>query len=174
VPGHLHRAYQRTCDFSYGPVQVLGLAAGSRPRNFALLDTEAMIWQLSGGLLRHLCRRFTAAKWEIDDGQHTPVIGAGYPYGPHLARRGSGPGDQYMVQAHDGQRSSGPQPVPEPRLIPVDAGVQGGRPGKSGPRPTLGSIRAIQESRGEHITERLVVPAGVEVPSHYLRPWGTG
>jgi hypothetical protein len=44
--GHLHRAYQRTCDFGYGPVQVTGLAADGLLRNFAVLDVESMTWQL--------------------------------------------------------------------------------------------------------------------------------
>ena len=50
--GHLHRAYQRTCDFGYGPVQVTGLCADGRLRNFAVLDVESMTWRLRGrGLL---------------------------------------------------------------------------------------------------------------------------
>jgi hypothetical protein len=44
--GHLHRAYQRSCDFGYGPVQVTGLAADGLLRNFAVLDVESMSWQL--------------------------------------------------------------------------------------------------------------------------------
>jgi hypothetical protein len=44
--GHLHRAYQRTCDFGYGPVQVTGLAADGVLRNFAVLDAELMTWSL--------------------------------------------------------------------------------------------------------------------------------
>ncbi len=44
--GHLHRAYQRSCDFGYGPVQVTGLAADGVLRNFAVLDAETMTWQL--------------------------------------------------------------------------------------------------------------------------------
>lgn len=46
--GHLHRAYQRCCDFGYGPVQVTGLAADGLLRNFAVLDTESMTWALRG------------------------------------------------------------------------------------------------------------------------------
>jgi hypothetical protein len=42
--GHLHRAYQRTCDFGYGPVQVTGLAADGSMRNFAVLDVTSMQW----------------------------------------------------------------------------------------------------------------------------------
>jgi len=44
--GHLHRAYQRTCDFGYGPVQVTGLAADGVLRNFAVLNVELMTWKL--------------------------------------------------------------------------------------------------------------------------------
>src|SRR6266566_1894261 len=50
--GHLHRAYQRTCDFGYGPVQVTGLCADGRLRNFAVLDVQSMTWRLRArGLL---------------------------------------------------------------------------------------------------------------------------
>jgi Calcineurin-like phosphoesterase len=50
--GHLHRAYQRSCDFGYGPVQVTGLAADGSLRNFAVLDVESVTWRLrSRGLL---------------------------------------------------------------------------------------------------------------------------
>ncbi len=42
--GHLHRAYQRTCDFGYGSVQVTGLAADGSMRNFAVLDVPSMAW----------------------------------------------------------------------------------------------------------------------------------
>lgn len=43
--GHLHRAYQRECDFGYGPVEVTGLDcdSGDGP-NYALLDVQAMAW----------------------------------------------------------------------------------------------------------------------------------
>lgn len=44
--GHLHRAYQRTCDFGYGPVQVTGLGTDGNMRNFAVLDVTAMAWTL--------------------------------------------------------------------------------------------------------------------------------
>ncbi len=44
--GHLHRAYQRSCDFGYGPVQVTGLAAEGSLRNFAVLDVESITWKL--------------------------------------------------------------------------------------------------------------------------------
>jgi len=44
--GHLHRAYQRCCDFGYGPVQVTGLATDGLLRNFAVLDTETMAWNI--------------------------------------------------------------------------------------------------------------------------------
>lgn len=57
VHGHLHRAYQRNCDFGYGPVQVTGLAADGRLRNFAVLDVEAMTWERRGILFRGLGRR---------------------------------------------------------------------------------------------------------------------
>jgi hypothetical protein len=50
--GHLHRAYQRSCDFGYGPVQVKGLAADGSLRNFAVLEVEAVTWKMrSRGLL---------------------------------------------------------------------------------------------------------------------------
>jgi hypothetical protein len=52
--GHLHRAYQRNCDFGYGPVQVTGLAADNRLRNFAVLDVEAMRWEMRSMLFRRL------------------------------------------------------------------------------------------------------------------------
>jgi hypothetical protein len=42
--GHLHRAYQRDCDFGYGPVQVTGLAADGKLANFAMLDVATMTW----------------------------------------------------------------------------------------------------------------------------------
>jgi hypothetical protein len=42
--GHLHRAYQRDCDFGYGPVQVTGLAADGKLANFAVLDVATMTW----------------------------------------------------------------------------------------------------------------------------------
>jgi Calcineurin-like phosphoesterase len=44
--GHLHRAYQRTCDFGYGSVQVTGLGADGSMRNFAVLDVTSMAWTL--------------------------------------------------------------------------------------------------------------------------------
>lgn len=44
--GHLHRAYQRSCDFGYGPVQVTGLAADGVLRNFAVLNVELMTWRV--------------------------------------------------------------------------------------------------------------------------------
>jgi hypothetical protein len=43
--GHLHRAYRRTCDFGYGPVQVTGLATDGSMRNFAVLDVTSMEWR---------------------------------------------------------------------------------------------------------------------------------
>ena len=47
--GHLHRAYQRTCDFGYGPVKVTGLDADNRLRNFAALDLTTMQWDVRRG-----------------------------------------------------------------------------------------------------------------------------
>lgn len=45
VHGHLHMAYQRTCDLGYGPVEVTGLDCdGGAGPNFAVLDTEQMEW----------------------------------------------------------------------------------------------------------------------------------
>ncbi len=44
--GHLHRAYQRTCNFGYGPVHVTGLAADGSLRNFAVLDVQSLTWKL--------------------------------------------------------------------------------------------------------------------------------
>jgi hypothetical protein len=38
--GHLHRAYQRSCDFGYGPVQVTGLDADGR---FCGVDPSARV-----------------------------------------------------------------------------------------------------------------------------------
>ncbi len=46
IHGHLHRTYQRTCDFGYGQVRVTGLCADGRLRNFAVLDVESMTWQM--------------------------------------------------------------------------------------------------------------------------------
>jgi hypothetical protein len=44
--GHLHRAYQRTCDFGGRPVQVTGLGTDGNMRNFAVLDVTTMEWTL--------------------------------------------------------------------------------------------------------------------------------
>jgi hypothetical protein len=57
--GHLHRAYRRSCDFGYGPVQVTGLAAEGSLRNFAVLDVESITWKKlrRRGLLDVLARR---------------------------------------------------------------------------------------------------------------------
>jgi hypothetical protein len=51
--GHLHRAYQRACDFGYGPVEVTGLDwdGGDGP-NWAVLDVRAMTWVPSEAELR--------------------------------------------------------------------------------------------------------------------------
>lgn len=54
--GHLHRAYQRSCDFGYGPVQVTGLDADNRLRNFAVLDIADMRWELHEGWFGRLRR----------------------------------------------------------------------------------------------------------------------
>jgi len=40
--GHLHRLYQRACDFGYGTVQVTGLACDGMDGNCAILDTQTM------------------------------------------------------------------------------------------------------------------------------------
>jgi hypothetical protein len=45
--GHLHRSYQRDCDFGFGPVQVTGLAADGTLQNFSVLDVASMTWGLS-------------------------------------------------------------------------------------------------------------------------------
>ena len=45
--GHLHRSYQRNCDFGFGPVQITGLAADGTLRNFSVLDVASMTWGLS-------------------------------------------------------------------------------------------------------------------------------
>lgn len=42
--GHLHRAYQRTCDFGYGPVGVTGLDSDGTDGNWAVLDVKQMTW----------------------------------------------------------------------------------------------------------------------------------
>ena len=52
--GHLHRAYQRVTDFGYGPVQVTGLDADDRLRNFAVLNVETVMWKLRWGRFRRL------------------------------------------------------------------------------------------------------------------------
>jgi hypothetical protein len=58
VHGHLHRAYQRSCAFGYGPVQVTGLAADGSLRNFAVLDVASVTWKLRRrGLLDVLARQ---------------------------------------------------------------------------------------------------------------------
>lgn len=43
--GRWHRAYQRDCDFGYGPVQVTGLAADRKPANFAVPDVAPTSWR---------------------------------------------------------------------------------------------------------------------------------
>ena len=57
--GHLHRTYQRSCDFGYGPVQVTGLDADNRLRNFAVLDVAEMRWELRDGWFGQLRRGLT-------------------------------------------------------------------------------------------------------------------
>jgi hypothetical protein len=43
--GHLHRSYQRTCDFGYGPVEVTGLDCDEGDgANWAVLDVRTMTW----------------------------------------------------------------------------------------------------------------------------------
>ena len=54
--GHLHRAYQRGCDFGYGPVRVTGLDADDRLRNTAVLNVATMEWQLRWGRFGRLSR----------------------------------------------------------------------------------------------------------------------
>jgi hypothetical protein len=44
IHGHLHMAYQRTCDFGYGPVEVTGLAVEGDPLSYLLLDVCHMTW----------------------------------------------------------------------------------------------------------------------------------
>lgn len=57
IHGHLHRAYQRTCDFGYGPVQVTGLAADGSLRNFAVLDVASLSYKLRRRGLLDIGRR---------------------------------------------------------------------------------------------------------------------
>ena len=45
--GHLHRSYQRVCDFGYGPVEVTGLDHDEGDgANWAVLDVKAMTWEV--------------------------------------------------------------------------------------------------------------------------------
>lgn len=47
--GHLHRAYQRECDFGYGPVEVTGLDCdGGNGLNYLVLNVEDMTWEAPG------------------------------------------------------------------------------------------------------------------------------
>lgn len=51
--GHLHRAYQRTCDFGYGPVEVTGLDCDGPDvdrggPNYLVLDVRTMTWEVPG------------------------------------------------------------------------------------------------------------------------------
>jgi len=46
--GHLHRAYQRRCDFGYGPVEVTGLDRDDGDgANWAVLDVKSMTWEVA-------------------------------------------------------------------------------------------------------------------------------
>ncbi len=45
--GHLHRSYQRDCNFGFGPVRFTGPAADGTLQNFAVLDVASMAWGLS-------------------------------------------------------------------------------------------------------------------------------
>lgn len=81
--GHLHRAYQRSCDFGYGPVQVTGLDADGRLRNFAVLDIADMRWELREGWfgrlrrgLAMLCNRRPPTR---NSGRLVPGSGVGKP-----------------------------------------------------------------------------------------------
>lgn len=48
--GHLHRSYQRTCDFGYGPVEVTGLDRDEGDgANWAVLDARTMEWETPAG-----------------------------------------------------------------------------------------------------------------------------
>jgi Calcineurin-like phosphoesterase len=47
--GHLHRSYQRTRDFGYGPVEVTGLDRERTAGNWAVLDVESVTWDLALG-----------------------------------------------------------------------------------------------------------------------------
>lgn len=52
--GHLHRAYQRECDFGYGPVEVTGLDCdgtdNARSPNYLVLNVHTMTWEVPGRL----------------------------------------------------------------------------------------------------------------------------
>lgn len=45
IHGHLHKAYSRTCDFGYGPVQVTGLGMDGQHGNYAVLNIKSMTWE---------------------------------------------------------------------------------------------------------------------------------
>ena len=60
--GHLHRAYQRVVYFGFGPVQVTGLDADDRLRNFAVLNAETMEWGLRWGRFRRLWHRHRSGR----------------------------------------------------------------------------------------------------------------
>ena len=44
VHGHLHIAYQRVCDFGWGPVEVTGLDCDGEQDNWAVVDVGTMQW----------------------------------------------------------------------------------------------------------------------------------
>lgn len=43
--GHLHRSYERTAGFAYGPCRVTGLDMDGSTDNFAVLDIKEMTWK---------------------------------------------------------------------------------------------------------------------------------
>lgn len=63
--GHLHRSYQLTASFSYGPCEVTGLDRdGGDGSNWAVLDTERMEWGVSDAM-RRAADRLTALTEEL-------------------------------------------------------------------------------------------------------------
>ena len=77
--------------------------------------------------------------------------------------------DQHVVQPHDRGRPA----VREPLAVWVGVQVPGHRPGEPGPCPPRG-VRAVDETGGEQLAERPVIPAGVEVTHHHLGPGALG
>lgn len=62
--GHLHRAYQRACDFGYGPVEVAGLDCDGGQGlgvNYLVLDVRTMTWECPGRLRRAASASDTAS-----------------------------------------------------------------------------------------------------------------